>query len=78
MEPAFDKVRQLRARALMVHIDALFNAQYKEIIPLAQRYAVPAIYVGPDWPRAGGLISYGTNVDDMDRQAGGREATSQA
>src|SRR5262245_11958854 len=23
-----------------------------------------------EWPRAGGLISYGTNVDDMDRQAG--------
>jgi len=70
LEPAFDKVRQLRAHALMVHIDALFNAQYKEIIALTQRYAVPAIYVGPEWPRAGGLISYGTNVDDMDRQAG--------
>jgi putative ABC transport system substrate-binding protein len=28
------------------------------------------MHVGPNWPRAGGLISYGTDVDEMDRQAG--------
>jgi putative ABC transport system substrate-binding protein len=70
LDAAFDKIRQLRAHALMVHIDAVFNAAYKQIIALAERHAMPAIYVGPEWPRAGGLISYGTNVDDMDRQAG--------
>jgi ABC-type uncharacterized transport system substrate-binding protein len=62
--------RELRADALMVHIDALFNARIPEIVALAERYAVPTIYAIPEYPRAGGLISYGTSVGDMDRQAG--------
>jgi putative ABC transport system substrate-binding protein len=70
LDEAFAKIRQLRADALMVHVDALFNAQYKKIVALAEQYAVPTIYASQPAPRAGGLISYGTNVDVMDRQAG--------
>jgi putative ABC transport system substrate-binding protein len=70
LDDAFARVRELRADALMVHIDALFNARIPEIVALAERYAVPTIYAIPECPRAGGLISYGTSVDDMDRQAG--------
>ena len=70
LESAFVKVRELRVDALMVHMDALFNARIKEIVALAERYAVPTMHVEPAWPRAGGLISYGTNVDNMQRQAG--------
>jgi putative ABC transport system substrate-binding protein len=70
LDEAFAKVRQLHADALIVHVDALFNAQYREIIALAAQYAVPTMYAVPYTTRAGGLISYGTDVDDMDRQAG--------
>ena len=48
----------------------LFQPQSKQIVALAERHAIPAIYASPFYARAGGLISYGTNVDDMDRQAG--------
>jgi putative ABC transport system substrate-binding protein len=70
LEDAFGKVRRLGADALMVHIDALFQAQYKQIVGLAERHAVPAMYASPHYARAGGLICYGTNADEMDRQAG--------
>ena len=70
LDEAFAKISQLHADALIVHVDALFNAQYREIVALAARYAVPAMYATPQATRAGGLISYGTDVDDMDRQAG--------
>jgi putative ABC transport system substrate-binding protein len=70
LDDVFAKLRELRADALMVHIDALFQAQNKQIVALAERHAIPTIYASPFYARAGGLISYGTNVDDMDRQAG--------
>ena len=70
LDEAFAKIAQLRVDALMVHIDALFNAQYKKIIALAEQYAVPTMYANHQAPQAGGLMSYGTNVDEMDRQAG--------
>jgi putative tryptophan/tyrosine transport system substrate-binding protein len=70
LDEAFVKIAQLRVDALMVHIDALFNAQYRKIIALAERYAVPTMYANHQAPQSGGLMSYGTNVDEMDRQAG--------
>jgi putative ABC transport system substrate-binding protein len=72
LDDAFTKLGQLRADALMVHIDALFQAQARDqqIVALAERYAVPTMYASRQFPPLGGLISYGTNVDDMDRQAG--------
>ena len=70
LDEAFAKVRQLHVDALIVHIDALFNAKYQEIIALAAQYAVPTMYATPQTTAAGGLISYSTDVDDMDRQAG--------
>ena len=70
LDEAFTKISQLHADALIVHIDALFNAKYQEIIALAAHYAVPTMYAMRQATQAGGLISYGTDVDEMDRQAG--------
>jgi putative tryptophan/tyrosine transport system substrate-binding protein len=70
LDEAFAKIGQLRADALMVHVDALFNAQHKKIVALAQQYAVPTIYANEQAARVGGLMSYGTNVDVIDREAG--------
>jgi len=70
LDDAFVKIAKLRADALMVHIDALFNAQYKKIIALAEQYAVPTMYAIGQAAQAGGLMSYATNVDEMERQAG--------
>jgi putative ABC transport system substrate-binding protein len=70
LDQAFAKIRQLQADALMVHVDALFNAQYQKIVALAEQYAVPTIYAIQPAVRAGGLMSYGTNTDVLSRQAG--------
>ena len=70
IDEAFAGIGQRHVDALMVHIDALFNAQLKKIAALADQYAVPAMFANPNGPKFGGLMSYGTNVDEMDRQAG--------
>jgi putative ABC transport system substrate-binding protein len=70
LNEAFAKVAQLRADALMVHIDALFQSHTKQIVALAARYALPTMYATRQFGPLGGLISYGTNSDDIYRKAG--------
>jgi putative ABC transport system substrate-binding protein len=70
LNEAFEKTIRLHADALIVHVDALFNAQYEKIVALAAQHAVPTMYAMRQATQAGGLISYGTDVDEMDRQAG--------
>ena len=50
--------------------DPFFNNQRDQIIALAARYAIPAIYAGASSPMAGGLMSYGTSITDTYRQVG--------
>jgi putative tryptophan/tyrosine transport system substrate-binding protein len=69
LDEAFAKIGQLRADALLVHIDALFNAQDKKIIALAERYAMPTMYPNRQDTQDGGLMCYGTNVDEMGRNS---------
>jgi putative tryptophan/tyrosine transport system substrate-binding protein len=66
---AFASLVQLRARALIVS-GPLFNSRREQLVALAARYAVPAIYEWRDFTAAGGLISYGTNLSAVSRQAG--------
>jgi putative tryptophan/tyrosine transport system substrate-binding protein len=70
IDDAFAKIAQMHLDALMVHIDALFNARLDKIIALAEHCAVPTMFANHTAPRLGGLIAYGTDVDEMDRQAG--------
>ena len=75
-EPDFDavflKLLQLRAGALVISADALFNDRRDEIIALAKHYSVPTIYEWRDAVAAGGLISYGARQGGADayRQIG--------
>ncbi len=50
--------------------DPLFVGRRVQLTHLASRHAIPATYSGRDFPEAGGLMSYGTNVSDAWRQAG--------
>ena len=70
IDAAFGTLIELRAGALLVSVDSLFNNQRDQIVALAARYAVPAIYGLREFAAAGGLMSYGTDLADGFRQAG--------
>ena len=70
LEPAFARVQELKVSALIIAQDALFNTQTGQLADLSVRYAVPAIYPDRDFAEAGGLMSYGTELRDVYRQAG--------
>jgi putative tryptophan/tyrosine transport system substrate-binding protein len=62
-------VRQ-HAGSLLVQGDPFLNSQRDKIIALAASYAVPAVYGWSEFPAAGGLMSYGTSLNDAYRQLG--------
>jgi putative ABC transport system substrate-binding protein len=56
--------------ALVVSAATFFTNRKDQIVTLAARYAMPAIYVWHEFAEAGGLMSYGTDRADAHRQAG--------
>jgi putative ABC transport system substrate-binding protein len=60
----------MAAGALLVGIDAFFTARRDQIIALAARNKLPAIYGLRDFVVSGGLMSYGTDFADAYHQAG--------
>jgi putative ABC transport system substrate-binding protein len=70
IEAAFETLVQQRAGALLVSGESFFSAQSDQIIALAARHAVPAIYPNHAHTAAGGLMSYGTDTLDSTRQVG--------
>jgi putative ABC transport system substrate-binding protein len=61
---------QLRVDAFIVGADGYFITRRDQLATLAARYAIPGIYPFPDFPQAGGLLSYGVSLADAYRQAG--------
>jgi len=69
-EPAFAKVRQQRADALVVLADPFFDSRSRQIVELVGRHAVPTIFVWREFVQAGALMSYGMSLADAHRQQG--------
>ena len=61
---------QQRADALLVGNDAFFNSRREQIVALAARHAVPAIYSFRSFAESGGLMSYSTDLVEVYRQVG--------
>ncbi len=70
IDEAFASMVQQRVAGLVVENDAFLNSRREQITALAARHRVPAIYAYREHIQAGGLISYGTDVNEMYRQAG--------
>ena len=68
-ERAFAETRRARTKALTVPSDPAMVARRAEIIELAARHRLPAIYALREWVEDGGLISYATNLSDQWRRA---------
>ena len=68
--PAFEDMARLRVGGLCVNIDLLFIDRREQIIALAERRSIPAIYDRRDFPVDGGLMSYGASNADAWRQGG--------
>jgi len=69
-DPALVTLVQLKAGALVVGSDPLFNSQREKLVAIVGHHSIPAIYDRRDFVPIGGLMSYGANLGDAYRQVG--------
>jgi len=69
LQPAFAAIKEERAEALLILRNPIVNDQTKRIANFAAKSRLPAIYDEKRFPELGGLMSYGTDLADVDRRA---------
>src|SRR4030095_12851507 len=62
-------MRTKRAQAVIVIGDPMFGTHRRRLIDLSAKRGLPAIYSTREYVIDGGLVSYGTNLDDLHRRA---------
>ncbi len=70
LDIAFATIARQKVAALLVASDPLFFDRRDQLVALAARQAIPAIYYLRAFCQAGGLLSYGNSLTDMYRQVG--------
>jgi putative ABC transport system substrate-binding protein len=69
-EPAFATLARLQVGGFLFTPNDSFNFRIQDFIELAARYRLPGIYTFSEFVRSGGLMSYGSVTEDINRQAG--------
>jgi putative tryptophan/tyrosine transport system substrate-binding protein len=67
---AFQAAAERRADAVLVGHDSYFNSRREQIVALAARHKLPAIYEFREFVLAGGLMSYGSRIAENYRLVG--------
>jgi len=69
IETAFRAAKKGRAQALLVLPSGVLVSQRTQIVGLAEKNRLPAIYFRSDFVEDGGLMTYGVSITDLDRRA---------
>jgi ABC-type uncharacterized transport system substrate-binding protein len=67
-EPAFTAFVQQQIGALLIQSNPLFNGHPEQLVAMAARHALPAVYPLREFVAAGGLMSYASSITDLYRQ----------
>jgi putative ABC transport system substrate-binding protein len=70
IDMAFTAIAEQRASGLLQQLDPFLQSRRDQLVALAARYRLPAIYERRDFAAAGGLMSYGTSLSDALRLVG--------
>ena len=70
LDDAFATLKQHKVDALLVNSGPFLRTRTEQLVGLAARHAIPAIYPGRDYAVAGGLMGYGPSITDAYRQQG--------
>jgi putative ABC transport system substrate-binding protein len=70
IDAAFAALERERAEALFVGPDGFYNSRRVQLANMAAHHSIPTVFAVREYVEAGGLMSYGTNLIDMYREAG--------
>ena len=68
IEAVFAGLLQQRVSALVLSPDPLFFNRRVQLVTLATRHGIPAIYTSREYAQVGGLMSYGADLSEVWRQ----------
>ena len=69
IETAFREMRKARADAVLVLGGPILNSHRSDIARLVIKLRIPAVHDRRDFIEAGGLLTYGASIPDMDRRS---------
>jgi ABC-type uncharacterized transport system substrate-binding protein len=70
IDAAFATIARERGGGLLQQLDPFLQGRRDQLLALAARYRLPAVYERRDFVAAGGLVSYGTSLSDALRLVG--------
>ena len=70
IDTLYTSLAHQRVGALLVNADPFFTSQHGQFVRLAATHKIPTVYYAREFVAAGGLMSYGTSIQDAYRQAG--------
>ena len=68
VDAAFDTIIKEKSNALLVFPDPVTNAHHTQIVEFAVKHRLPSMFGRKEPVEAGGLMSYGPNLDELYRR----------